>query len=196
MDSKIVKNDLLNLTKINETLSAESDRGAAIYATALTDEHLKILLKEIFGKDRQRNKVSDELFEGYGPFTSLAAKAATAYSMGFLGSDVYADISIMRKIRNRFAHESDHLTFSDSTIQNLMKNLKFTDSDNSTFNDMTIQERSRLRFSVVTAYVLGYIDTSIMTYRVNSDGKPIWHTLLSVSKWNVGQIKEKLKTSH
>ena len=45
------------------------------------------------------------LFEGYGPLSSFAAKIDVAYALNIFDGALYADLIVIRKIRNAFAHK-------------------------------------------------------------------------------------------
>ena len=44
------------------------------------------------------------LFDGYGPLSSFAAKIDVAYALNIFDDALYADLTVIRKIRNAFAH--------------------------------------------------------------------------------------------
>jgi hypothetical protein len=44
------------------------------------------------------------LFDGYGPLSSFAAKIDVAYALSIFDDAVYTDLTVIRKIRNVFAH--------------------------------------------------------------------------------------------
>jgi len=44
------------------------------------------------------------LFDGYGPLSSFAAKIDVGYALNNFDDALYADLTVIRKIRNAFAH--------------------------------------------------------------------------------------------
>ena len=44
------------------------------------------------------------LFDGYGPLSSFAAKIDVGYALNIFDDALYADLTVIRKIRNVFAH--------------------------------------------------------------------------------------------
>jgi hypothetical protein len=96
-----------------EQFQTESDRGAALVGVAYLDDQLKGLFK---AKMLDESKIA-ELLEGYGPLSTLSARADVAYGLGWLGPKTYRDITLLRRIRNDFAHAHEPLTFSTQAIQ-------------------------------------------------------------------------------
>ncbi len=97
--------DLPHLTadvaRLVNDLEKETDRGAALLAAAFLDDVLDVMLRAAFVDDGEAvNKIM-----GAGrPLESFGARAHLAYCIGILGVDVYADINLIREIRNDFAH--------------------------------------------------------------------------------------------
>ncbi len=104
----------------------ESDRGAALVGAAYLDELLTQLFK---AKMLLTDKLSKELFQGFGPFNSVSAKIKTAYCLGWIGSETFHDFNLVRTIRNKFAHAHAPVTFADASIRALCSELKIPKSD-------------------------------------------------------------------
>lgn len=64
------------------------------------------------------------LFDGYGPIGSFAAKSDIAYAFRLLSDDDYADLQIIRKVRNEFAHAQEVLGFETPKIETLVSRMK------------------------------------------------------------------------
>lgn len=86
-----------------QELGTESDRGATILASVWIENLLERKLRSLFkeGSSAARRK----LFELNGPFSSFSSKILAAYSLGWINSDAFHDINLIRKIRNQFAHD-------------------------------------------------------------------------------------------
>lgn len=69
-------------------------------------------------------KMRTRLFNGYGPISSFAAKSDIAYAFRLLSDDDYADLQIIRKIRNEFAHAQEVLGFETPKIETLVSRMK------------------------------------------------------------------------
>lgn len=79
----------------------ESDRGAALLAAAFLDDVLDLLLRSALVDDAE---TVDRLLGPGRALESFGARTHLAYLLGLLGPDIYADINLIREIRNEFAH--------------------------------------------------------------------------------------------
>src|SRR5258706_4493647 len=95
-------------------LGIESDRGCAIVGCSLLEEDLELLLRARMSPIANAKHI-DSLFHGYAPLASFAGKIALCYAFGFIDEQMFTDLEIIRKIRNRFAHQYDNQ--SSSTTQ-------------------------------------------------------------------------------
>jgi hypothetical protein len=56
------------------------------------------------------------LFEGYGPLASFAGKIDIAYALGIFDDETYADLKVIKRIRNEFAHPRGRSTMRQSCL--------------------------------------------------------------------------------
>lgn len=104
-------------TRENEPdLMEESDRGCVIVAAALIEDDLRSLLVGEVKLHRAPKKLVDTLFESNGALATFSGKAAICRAFGLIDEVSYQDITILRKLRNRFAHAADHVDFLDDDI--------------------------------------------------------------------------------
>ena len=103
-------------------LRSESDRGATILASVWIDNLLKRKLKALFRKGNSDTR--RKLFDMNGPFSGFSSKILAAYSLGWIDSDIFHDINLVRKIRNIFAHELHGIDLETPKLQRLIE--KFT----------------------------------------------------------------------
>jgi DNA-binding MltR family transcriptional regulator len=122
--------------KLGEILFKETHRGCALVGGALLDERLLKLIQARMIERATANKL-ESFFEGHGPLATFAARTHLAYLLSFIANNVYQDLCVIRGVRNRFAHSSEDLDFSDKEIrQNCAKlhhYMKQRDSDNPRF---------------------------------------------------------------
>lgn len=109
-----------DVARLVEDLQKETDRGAALLAAAFLDDVLDVMLRAVFVGDPEAvNKII-----GPGrPLESFGARAHLAYCVGLLGTDIYADINLIREIRNDFAHRHP-TTFEVAEIRQKCERLK------------------------------------------------------------------------
>ncbi|MGA2501729.1 MAG: MltR family transcriptional regulator [Tepidisphaeraceae bacterium] len=90
-----------DVARLVDDLARETDRGCALLAAAFVDDVLDVMLRAAFVD------VPDAVNKILGtgrPLESFGARSHLAYCIGLLGNDVYADINLIREIRNDFAH--------------------------------------------------------------------------------------------
>jgi hypothetical protein len=97
----------------------ESDRASAVLAVAYLDVQLEEILKA-FSADQ---KHLAELLAPAQPLGSSAVKRKLCLSLGLISPDEDAELECLGKIRNRFAHEVQGLTFDAPPISDLVANL-------------------------------------------------------------------------
>lgn len=122
---------LTNVTIDDATLSyfrslfKESDRGAVLISATRLEEKLELLHRtHIAHKVADPKKVLEELFRPYAPLSSFSAKIQLAYAYGLVDADDYADLSIIRRIRNDAAHTSVEFSFEPQDIAQKITHLK------------------------------------------------------------------------
>ena len=105
-----------------DELRSESDRGGTILAGVWIDNLLERKLRALFteGNSDTRRK----LFDLNGPFSGFSSKILAAYSLGWIDSDIFHDINVVRKIRNLFAHELHGIDLESQRLQRLIEKFK------------------------------------------------------------------------
>jgi hypothetical protein len=99
------------------------DRSLVLVATGKLDEFLAVC---IVTKCRllADKRMFERVFEGEGPLSRFAHKISVAHLLGLLVGDMLHDITIMRKIRNEFAHDYTFKDFGTKEISSRCKSLK------------------------------------------------------------------------
>ena len=112
---------LTPLTNFLSVSSNETDRGKVLVATSQIDGMLEDILRAFL----MDSVPTDQLFAGpNAPLSSLFNKANLAKSLGLIDDNEHQAISIMRKIRNDFAH-SVHANFDNPRTSDQVANLTF-----------------------------------------------------------------------
>jgi hypothetical protein len=105
-----------HLATYSELLTAESDRSAAIMASAFVEQTLWVMLNS-FTVDAGE-QVRKQWFEGAtAPFRSFSAKIELGYAIGIYGPLTKGRLDRIRNIRNVFAHRSLPLDFTHPTLK-------------------------------------------------------------------------------
>ena len=110
----------INCFKVfNKTIAEESDRAKVILVAAWIDHLLEVKLKNEFSKGNA--KARKKLFNQSGTFASFSAKLNTVFCAGWIDTDVYHDVQIIREIRNDCAHTIEPISLNDENISSLLK---------------------------------------------------------------------------
>ena len=100
-------------------LKERSHAGVAIVGAALVEEEvLRALITKMRALSRTMHK---RLFDGYGPLSSFSGKIDVAYALGIVTKETYEDLTIIRRVRNQFAHSRVLVDFSSIEIRALFK---------------------------------------------------------------------------
>lgn len=115
------------LEKTYSLLRKSSDRTAGILAGAIVEEMLTKLLKSVVIEGLTRD-FSKELIGKNGPLNSFYNKALVAFSFGLVDEQEYHLMEIVRKIRNKCAHDlatdpSEDIALSESPFSDFIKEI-------------------------------------------------------------------------
>jgi DNA-binding MltR family transcriptional regulator len=104
----------------DDALRGETDRAAAVLGAAYLDDHLEKVFRA-----RLRSETPDTVYRYRGPLGDFASKIDLAFALGWITTELRDDLHVIREIRNKFAHDPDHLlAFEDQSIRDLTKNLR------------------------------------------------------------------------
>jgi len=105
------------LDKYNDMVTIycqESDRAVAILATS----YLEVLLEKLLRTRLIESPKVNDLFTGNGPLASLSARIDICYALGLMPDHVLHDLTLIRRIRNYFAHHLNEASFQDQAVIN------------------------------------------------------------------------------
>jgi hypothetical protein len=100
-------------------LNNESPRGKVLISTGLMEEQLKDILCAFM----IQGKIADELFDANAAFSTFSSRIANCYVFGLISQVEYEDLTLIRRIRNDFAHRLD-TSFETPIVQTRCKQLK------------------------------------------------------------------------
>jgi hypothetical protein len=89
------------------------DTTLVLLGTSMIDEFLKLVLVSGFTKTTVSKRRVAHIFEGDGALATFSAKISLATLLGLTTSDATHDLTLLRKIRNRFAHSHERLYLRD-----------------------------------------------------------------------------------
>ena len=88
------------------------DIGLVMQATSLIDQLLRLILLSGFRSETISKTLISKIFEGTGPLSTFSGRIAVCTALGLTSSDVRHDLSIVRTVRNAFAHSYEPLSLS------------------------------------------------------------------------------------
>lgn len=109
-----------DLAKFVEELKRETDRGLPLVGAALIDEKLLETLEAFACPERSMGKL---LNEGTAPLGTFSARTELCYALGLIDDFEHREISLVRKVRNEFAHAKHGTSFKTEKIAGLCSSL-------------------------------------------------------------------------
>jgi DNA-binding MltR family transcriptional regulator len=86
------------------------DATLVLLATSMVDEFLKVVLVAGFRQSIVSKKRIDDVFTGHGALATFSAKISLCALLGMTTASARHDLTILRKIRNEFAHSHKELS--------------------------------------------------------------------------------------
>lgn len=103
-------------------IAKQTDRGAAIVGAAYVD---LVLREAITARMCNLPDIIELLFENRGPLQDFGARIQLAYALGIYGHAAYADLCIIKEIRNVFAHSAVAMDFDHPDVAKRCSDLWF-----------------------------------------------------------------------
>jgi len=113
------------LRKAFEVARNESDRSAAIVIFALAEDLMLDAMKRYLNPDVKGGW--DELVSGNGLLATANDRITFLYLLSWIHPVVYADLRLLKSIRNRFAHHAEISGFEDQTIRSWIAAMKMSE---------------------------------------------------------------------
>ncbi len=110
-----------DLAKFMQELDRETDRGLPLVGAALMEDRLGETLRSFFCEGRAASKLLDE---ANSPLGTFASRLQACYSLGLIDDHEYAEIDLIRKVRNEFAHSKHGLSFQTERVKGLCSSLR------------------------------------------------------------------------
>ena len=105
-------------------LKTESDRAVILISCTIIDTQLQDLLNAYFNQKAKKIKIKEnEIYENNAPFSSFSSKIKMAYLIGLIPEFIYSDLEIIRKLRNKAAHEICDISFTEKRVEDTVESL-------------------------------------------------------------------------
>lgn len=112
--------DTADLTQFLSELQRETDRGLPLVAAALIDEKLQDALQSFLCPGKAAERL---LNAPNAPLGTLSARVDACFALGLIDEFEFQEISLIRKIRNAFAHSKHGLSFKNDKVISLCASL-------------------------------------------------------------------------
>lgn len=155
MDSDLSRYREAQQHKVKEfrkTLTAESDRGCALFAAAYLGVSLSDLLYVSFVENK---KIENDLFEGNALLATFSSRIKIVYYLGLISLACRRDLDIIRAVRNDFAHKINIDSFNIQSIQDRCQALSYSYHDK--------QADPRAHFCAAVMRILAQIHMATLT---------------------------------
>jgi len=153
----------------------ESDRSAALILSSNLDNCLRNLLDGHFIPISPDH--DDYLFKGHGPLSTFSSRIYISFSLGLINDSEFHDLNLIRKIRNKFAHDEERISFESDPIRSWCYSLDFVDA----FRTLQPQaiETPRLCFHMISA-CLSYTLTDRIGFSLTQRNETCGPNLLQI----------------
>jgi DNA-binding MltR family transcriptional regulator len=108
---------------IIQEIEAQTDRAAALIATAYLEERLRSALD---ARTHRHTNVEEKIYRSSGPLGSFSAKIDMALLLGIIEPQVHKFLHTIKDIRNVFAHQAAPRDFNTQKLKDLSLNLTFS----------------------------------------------------------------------
>ena len=140
-----MKPQILTIENYREVLQGfheESDRGAAVLAGSFAEHYLGNYLMFFFPEDVD----TDAMFGNSGALSSFSQRIEIAYAFGLLTKSSRRDLSLVRKIRNHFAHHPADSGFEASPVREWVEGLSIPATIRSTDGSVYVEHNRKSRY--------------------------------------------------
>jgi DNA-binding MltR family transcriptional regulator len=129
-------------------LMEESDRGCVILAASIIDAELRQMLLYECQVNGMSQKATTDLFDSNGPLSTFSGKSSICRAFGLINDDEFRDIGILRKLRNRFAHDMEHADFLKADIKDLIMSMHCCRKAHENYNGEKIERFQRPKMPI------------------------------------------------
>lgn len=113
--------DLDDISRFLRELQSESDRGLALVGASVIDDKLRATLKSFLVDCKAGSRLLDE---PSAPLATLSTRIDACLSLGLIDQFEYDEVTLIRKVRNAFAHGLHGTSFQTEPIPGLCSTLK------------------------------------------------------------------------
>lgn len=109
----------VDIDAFSSRFAKETDRACAVLGAAFLDAHLEDVFR------RRLSGSVNKILGQSGPLGSFGARVDVASALRWIDDDTHNDLTMIRRIRNAFAHSFDHdLSFRDPSVSSRCNELR------------------------------------------------------------------------
>ena len=97
--------------------SPATDRTLAIVGAVYIEDELRNAIKKHFLPGHSAETENQVFSDEQAPLSGLAARARIAFALGIISAELLGDITLVRDIRNAFAHTSASVSFGTKAVK-------------------------------------------------------------------------------
>ena len=114
-----------------------------LIVSGYAEEQLRRIIAAFILRGAPSKRLLDEF---NGPLGNFSSRVIAAHALGLISKEEYADLNVVRKIRNKFAH--DHrASFSDQDIAQMCKGLNHSAKD---YGEVVVGARGQFTSAAVS----------------------------------------------
>lgn len=129
-----------NITALERELYSGPDRAAAVVLASLVERSLGHLLRL-----SMREEGIGDIFDSDGLLGSFGAKIQICYALKLIGPTTRHDLTIIRVLRNQFAHSRKPIRFSTDVVKTACQHLSIPDLPGVTLSFSMVDKTPRRR---------------------------------------------------
>lgn len=127
------------LNSLFEALHGHDDRSLILTISAFAEDTLELLLLNYLREPKQ----AKELVNGFNaPLGTFSSRIKAAFVLGLMQEDDYKTLQLLRKIRNKFAHNWDGVSLDREDIASLVNEFSLSFKQKYTTDEEHTQELS------------------------------------------------------
>ncbi|WP_296260158.1 MULTISPECIES: MltR family transcriptional regulator [unclassified Pseudomonas] len=122
-DSSQERHAFSDFNRLNSMLRDLDERALVLTLAAFAEDTLGALLLAFMIP----NEASSRLVEGFdAPLGTFSSRIRACYALGLIHKGHYDDLEHLRKVRNRFSHTWEPISFADPSITGHIKALRYS----------------------------------------------------------------------
>ena len=140
-----------DLNSLFESIYDHDERGVVLTLAAFAEDSLRLLLMAYMREEKLAKKLIES---SNSPLGTFAARFTAAFTLGLINKDHYEALEILRKIRNKFAHNWTGVSLDREDIKSSLLSLSPSRFEIDTLADgvkyeASLREKLIIKFSDV-----------------------------------------------